>query len=67
MKRKTSTRKKEPKPSADFVAVDAIYALARANGWPGQEAFRLAMTMRVSGVTVSEAAMMFADAARRTQ
>jgi hypothetical protein len=40
---------------------------AEANGWPGKEAFLIAMIMTLHGTTSGEAERLFTDAARWLQ
>lgn len=47
---------------AVFARVDSICRLAESHGWPGREAFAIAMQLVAQDVTVAEAGAMFADA-----
>jgi hypothetical protein len=54
-------------PSESWLVVDAICKLAEGSGWPGEQAFAAAMFLRIHGVSVAQAAQMFADCQRRVQ
>jgi hypothetical protein len=59
-------RRKVPK-SQSFFAVDELCRLAERSGWPGEQAFRVALSMTLHGTTPAEAERAFMDAARRVQ
>jgi hypothetical protein len=54
-------------PIEAFVSADRICRLAEAAGWPGREAFRVAMHMVAAGTSPVEAGRAFADAGRWLQ
>lgn len=54
-------------PSPAFFQVDAIFRCAERHGWPGPQAFRLAMMLHIQGITPAEAEQLFKRAEERVQ
>jgi hypothetical protein len=54
-------------PTEAFVSADRICRLAEGAGWPGREAFRVAMHMVAAGTSPAEAERLFSDAGRWVQ